>query len=174
MKPRSFLRLSIQALFLAALTLLTGCMSSTHNDPSRYSLLFQAHPPVNNSAPLKFRVLLLKSDADFMSADFYSLQNSAQTVLGSNLLTSEQFFLLPGQLNKTLSGQRTADARYIGVMAEYQSLNGKKWRLSLPLPNADESEPTNGWYREADALQARIVADDSGVHLASKAESKPE
>ena len=174
MKTRSFLRLSVQALFLAALTLLAGCMSSTRSDPSRYSLLFQAHPPINNAAPLKFRVLLLKSDADFMSADFYSLQNSAQTVLGSNLLNSEQFFLLPGQLNKTLSGQRTPDARYIGIMAEYQSLNGKKWRLSLPLPNADESEPSHGWYREADALQARIVADNSGVQLAGKAESTPE
>lgn len=174
MKPCSFLRLSLQALFLAALTLLTGCISSTHNDPSRYSLLFQAHPPVNDAAPLKIRVLLLKSDADFMSADFYSLQNSAQTVLGSNLLNSEQFFLLPGQLNKTLSGQRTPDARYIGVMAEYQSLNGKRWRLSLPLPNADERAPTNGWYREADRQQARIVADNSGVHLASKAASTPE
>lgn len=174
MKPNSFLRLSRQALFLAALTLLTGCISSTHNDPSRYSLLFQAHPTVNDAAPLKFRVLLLKSDADFMSADFYSLQNSAQTVLGSDLLNSEQFFLLPGQLNKTLNGQRTPDARYIGVMAEYQSLNGKKWRLSLPLPDTRESEPTHGWYRESELLQARIVADKSGVHLAGKAASTPE
>ncbi|GLR08525.1 type VI secretion system lipoprotein TssJ [Mixta theicola] len=174
MKPLFFLRLSMQALFLAALTLLAGCTLFSHSDPSRYSLLFQAHPPINESAPLKVRVLLLKSDADFMSADFYSLQNSAQTVLGSNLLNSEQFFLLPGQLNKTLSGQRTPDIRYIGVMAEYQALNGKKWRLSLPLPNADESAPTVGWYRESDALQARIVADNSGIHLASKAESTPE
>ena len=174
MKTRSYLRLSIQALFLTALTLLAGCISSTRSDPSRYSLLFQAHPPINDAAPLKFRVLLLKSDADFMSADFYSLQNSAQTVLGGNLLNSEQFFLLPGQLHKTLSGQRTPEARYLGVMAEYQSLNGKKWRLSLPLPREDESEPADGWYRESDVLQARIVADNGGVHLAGKAESTPE
>lgn len=174
MKARSCLRLSVQALFLAALTLLAGCMSSTRSDPSRYSLLFQAHPHINDSAPLKFRVLLLKSDADFMSADFYSLQNSAQTVLGSNLLNSEQFFLMPGQLNKTLTGQRTPEARYIGIMAEYQSLNGKKWRLSLPLPTSDEGELTDGWYRESDALQASIAADNSGVRIANKAASTPE
>lgn len=174
MKTCSCLRLSVQALFLAALTLLAGCMSSTRSDPSRYSLLFQAHPHINDSAPLKFRVLLLKSDADFMSADFYSLQNSAQTVLGSNLLTSEQFFLMPGQLNKTLTGQRTPEARYIGIMAEYQSLNGKKWRLSLPLPTSDEGELTDGWYRESDALQASIAADNSGVRIANKAASTPE
>ena len=60
-----------------------------------------------------------------MSADFYSLQTSAQTVLGGNLLNSEQCFLMPGQRNKTLTVERTPEARYIGVMAEYQSLNGK-------------------------------------------------
>lgn len=173
MKQHSFLRLSIQALFLTALTLLAGCMSS-HSDPSRYRLLFQANPQINNAAPLKFRVLLLKSDADFMSADFYSLQNSAQTVLGSNLLNSEQFFLMPGQLTKTLAGQRTPEARYIGIMAEYQSLNGKKWRLSLPLPGADEEELSGGWHRESDTWQIGIVADNGGVRIASKAELMPE
>lgn len=174
MKVTSPLRLSCQALFLTALTLLAGCMSSTRSDPSRYSLLFQAQPQINDAAPLKFRVLLLKSDADFISADFYSLQNNASSVLGGNLLTSEQFFLMPGQLTKTFTGQRTPEARYIGIMAEYQSLNGKKWRLSLPLPPAGESEPTDGWDPESESLQASIAADNSGVRIASKANSTPE
>ena len=50
--------------------LVSGCTSSSHSDPSRYNLKFQAHPQINESAPLKVRVLLLKSDADFMSSDF--------------------------------------------------------------------------------------------------------
>ncbi|EIM36012.1 type VI secretion system protein VasD [Enterobacter cloacae subsp. cloacae GS1] len=70
--------------------------------------------------------MLLKSDADFMSSDFYSLQNNASATLGANLLNSDVFFLMPGQLSKTLSGQSSPEARYIGVMAEYQALDGKK------------------------------------------------
>lgn len=111
--------------------------------PLRYNLQFQAHPQINDSAPLKVRVLLLKSDADFMSSDFYSLQNNASATLGANLLNSDVFFLMPGQLSKTLSGQSSPEARYIGVMAEYQMLDGKKWRVSLPLPVPGETISTS-------------------------------
>ncbi|QKJ85674.1 type VI secretion system protein VasD [Paramixta manurensis] len=165
MKRVSFLRLGLQALFLTALTLLAGCMSSSRSVPSNYSLLFQAHPQINDGAPLKVRVMLLKSDADFMSADFYSLQNNAQGVLGANLLNSEQFFLMPGQLNKKIAGQSTLDARYIGIMAEYQSLDGKKWRLSLPLPAPSESSFYKVWQWSPDELSAEIIADISGVRV---------
>ncbi|MDU4288551.1 type VI secretion system lipoprotein TssJ [Mixta calida] len=174
MKQRNFLRLCQQALFLTALTLLAGCISFSRSDPSHYRLLFQARPPVNDSAPLKLRVLLLKSDADFMSADFYSLQTSAQTVLGGNLLNSEQFFLIPGQRNKTLTVERTPEARYIGVMAEYQSLNGKKWRLSLALPAPGEAASDAHWQEADDALQASIIVDNRGVRVAGKSASTAE
>ena len=103
--------------YAAVFALVSGCTSSSHSDPSRYNLQFQAHPQINDSAPLKVRVLLLKSDADFMSSDFYSLQNNASATLGANLLNSDVFFLMPGQLSKTLSGQSDPEARYIGVMA---------------------------------------------------------
>lgn len=98
--------------FALILALIGGCTSSSHSDPSRYNLQFQAHPQINDSAPLKVRVLLLKSDADFMSSDFYSLQNNASATLGANLLNSDVFFLMPGQLSKTLSGQSSPEARY--------------------------------------------------------------
>lgn len=81
--------------FALILALIGGCTSSSHSDPSRYNLQFQAHPQINDSAPLKVRVLLLKSDADFMSSDFYSLQNNASATLGANLLNSDVFFLMP-------------------------------------------------------------------------------
>lgn len=161
----SFQRPAFRALLLSALVLLTGCISSSHSVPSRYALQFQAHPQINDSAPLKVRVLLLKSDADFMSADFYSLQNNPQGVLGANLLNTEQFFLMPGQLNKKIAGQSSAEARYIGIMAEYQALDGKKWRLSLPLPDPSESSAWKVWQWSSDELSAEIVADVSGIRM---------
>ncbi len=79
--------------FFVLATLVSGCASSSHSDPSRYNLQFQAHPQINESAPLKVRVLLLKSDADFMSSDFYSLQNNASAYAWRE--SAEQRCVLP-------------------------------------------------------------------------------
>lgn len=165
MNRLKFLRLSLQALCLTALALLAGCGSSSQSTPTQYSLLFQAHPQINQSAPLKVRVLWLKSDADFMSADFYSLQNNAQSVLGANLLDSEQFFLMPGQTNKKIVGQNNPGARYIAIMAEYQALDGKRWRLSLPLPQPSGSRFYEVWKGSDDELHAEVIADVSGIRV---------
>ena len=79
------------------------------NVPSRYSLVFDADRQVNAAgaqpAPIKIRVLLLRSDAEFMDADFFSLQNDAKSVLGNSLLDSDQFFLTPGQTGKSSAGK---------------------------------------------------------------------
>ncbi|XCW73673.1 type VI secretion system lipoprotein TssJ [Kosakonia cowanii] len=113
-------------------------------------------------------MLLLKSDATFMSADFWSLQNNADSALGGNLLNSDEFFLMPGQLSKTLSGNSSPEARYIGVMAEYQALDGKKWRISLPLPVQGESHFYEFWKSSEDALEANIFLDVNGIRVISK------
>lgn len=113
-------------------------------------------------------MLLLKSDADFMSSDFYSLQNNASATLGANLLNSDVFFLMPGQLSKTLSGQSSPEARYIGVMAEYQVLDGKKWRVSLPLPVPGENHIYQFWKWSADELQANVFLDVNGIRVISQ------
>ena len=163
MKKLLFRRLSIQAFFLMAFSMLTGCTS--HSVPTHYSLAFQSHPQTNNAAPLKVRVLLLRTDADFMSADFYSLQNTTATVLGSNLLYSEQFFLMPTSSSKTVTVPAAPDARYIGVLAEYQSLDGKKWRLSLPLPAGAGAPPEAIWQASSDELNVTINADAGGLRV---------
>ena len=146
-----------------AFSVLTGCTS--HSVPTHYSLAFQSHPQTNNAAPLKVRVLLLRSDADFMSADFYSLQNTTAALLGSNLLYSEQFFLMPTNSSKTVTVPAAADARYIGVLAEYQSLDGKKWRLSLPLPAGADATPEALWQASSDELKVTINADAGGLRV---------
>ncbi|MDU9140649.1 type VI secretion system lipoprotein TssJ [Klebsiella aerogenes] len=165
MNNNSLLRQVMLAFYLFLFTLVSGCGSSSHSDPARYNLQFQAHPQINSSAPLKVRVLVLKSDAEFMSADFYSLQNNAQKILAGNLLNSDEFFLMPGQLAKKLSGQSSPEARYIGVMAEYQSLDGKKWRISLPLPTSGETPFWQFWKLSADQLQANLYLDVNGIRV---------
>ncbi len=169
MMTTRLMRQVLLAFFMTALAFLSGCGSSSRTAaPSKYNLVFMAHPHINNTAPLKVRVFLLKSDADFMSADFFSLQSNPQAILGSNLLNSDQFFLIPGQQNKTLTGQGIGDARFIGVMAEYQSLDGKKWRVSLPLPVANEEHFYTFWKSSSDTLEAHLFLDINGIRVVNK------
>ncbi|SMB39742.1 putative lipoprotein [Serratia proteamaculans] len=154
-------------LILGALTL-SGCMSSAKSVPSRYSLAFDAGSQINvaadhQPAPIKIRVLLLRSDAEFMEADFFSLQNDAKGVLAASLLDSDQFFLTPGQMGKKLNGQSTLETRYIGIIAEYQNLDGKAWRISLPLPEPTETNFYKVWQFSPNQLEAHIVVGTSGL-----------
>lgn len=87
---------------------------------------------------------------------------------GGNQLNSDEFFLLPGQLSKTLSGKSAPEARYIGIMAEYQSLDGKKWRISLPLPVRGESHFYEFWKTSSDQLEANIFLDINGIRVISQ------
>ena len=168
MNNNSVVRQISLVFFFVLATLASGCGSSSHSVPTSYNLQFRAHPQINESAPLKVRVLLLKSDATFMSADFWSLQNNADSALGGNLLNSDEFFLMPGQLSKTLSGNSSPEARYIGVMAEYQVLDGKKWRVSLPLPVPGENHIYQFWKWSADELQANVFLDVNGIRVISQ------
>ncbi len=163
MKKNLFWRLSVQAFFLMAFGVLMGCTS--HSEPTHYSLAFQSHPQTNNAAPLKVRVLLLRSDADFMSADFYSLQNTTAALLGGNLLYSEQFFLMPANSSKTVTVPAAPEARYLGILAEYQALDGKTWRLSLPLPVAGNGTAGAIWQTSSDEVKANINADAGGLRV---------
>ncbi|EIE3256430.1 TPA: type VI secretion system lipoprotein TssJ [Escherichia coli] len=150
-------------------SLLSGCSSPSPDVVIPYNLSFQTHSRVNDSAPLKIRVLILKSDAEFMTADFYSLQNQMQSVLGSSLLNSDAFFLFPGRTDKKLSVRILPDARYIGVMAEYQSIGDKKWRTSFPLPATGNS----GTYQflkwsSDDGAETNVLLDVNGIRVISK------
>lgn len=158
----------IRFIFIAGFSLLlAGCLTSPPQpEMKKYNLSIGATSNANNSAPLKVRVLLLRSDAEFMSADFYSLQNSTQETLRTNLINSEEFFLTPQQLTKHLPDQTYSDARYIGVIAEYQNLNGKKWRISLPLSAQSEGkEFYKFWKWFDDEKQAHIFIDENGINI---------
>ncbi len=150
---------------LLSTLLLTGCMSSSHQVPANYRLQVDNTPATNGGAPLKVRVLLLKSDADFMSADFYSLQTQATTLLGANLLDTNQFFLTQGEPKHSLTGQPPLDAHYLGIIAEYQNINGKKWRISVPLPEPKSTNFYKFWQISADEMKAHIIATSNGLSI---------
>ena len=151
-------------LIVLLMWLLTAC-SSSKPPVAYYNLDVQGQNQLNGGAPLKVRVVLLSSDAEFMSADFFSLQNQSATVLGSAQLNTQQFFLTPEQRSKTLRIKSLPEVRFIGIMAEYQALDGKVWRLSLPVPEGESPSFWAFWKRDDSELNARIVAGINGLRV---------
>lgn len=155
-----------RGLIVLLVWLLAACSSSNSTPPvAYYNLDVQGQNQLNGGAPLKVRVVLLSSDAEFMSADFFSLQNQSATVLGSAQLNTQQFFLTPEQRSKRLRIKSLPETRFIGIMAEYQSLDGKVWRLSLPIPEEESPSFWAFWKRNDGELNARIVAGMNGLRV---------
>lgn len=163
----------VLASLILALTVLTGCMSSEKTIPSLYEITFDATNDINSTmseppAPLKVRIFYLNSDNTFMSEDFYSLQNEALSVLGKNVIDSEQFFLIPGQKGKKITGQNALGAKYFGVIAEYRQLEGKVWRLILPMPEPTTTNFYKFWQFSPDKMEARIDVAASGLYVTTE------
>lgn len=165
MNKFAFFTAFLRTCALLAVFVVSACSSSSDKAQTRYKLYFQAHPEVNASAPLKVRVFQLKSSADFMGADFYSLQNNAQKVLGNNVVNSDEFFLSSSQSSKWLTGQFSAEVRYIAVLAEYQSLDGKKWRITLPVADTNER---HFWQFSSSELKADFFLDVRGIQVITR------
>lgn len=157
-------------LLLGLLLLLTGCMSSSRQVPSDWQLTLNSAPDANSGAPLKVRVFVLRSDANFQSADFYSLQNSASSVLGGDVLDTQQRFLTTQQPQQIITGNPSLEAHYIGVIAEYANINGKTWRVVIPLPAPTETNFYKFWQFSPDALHGRVTATAAGLHLTANDE----
>lgn len=171
MKNNVHLHQRLLVLSLCCYMFLSGCASFFAGDDkeesefTKYTLNFHARPKINNGSPLKVRVLQLKSDAEFMSSDFYSLQKNALPILGANLLSADDFFIVTDNLSKTLSEKRFPETRYIGVIAEYQSINGKKWRTSLPVPKPEEIPFWKVWKSTEDELQLSVELSEIGIQV---------
>lgn len=153
------------AVLIGLLMLLSGCMSSSRQVPANWQLTLNSAPGANQGAPLKVRVLVLRSDANFQSADFYSLQSNASAVLGGDLLDTQQRFLTRQQPKQTISGNPSLDAHYLGVIAEYANINGKTWRVVVPLPAPTETNFYKFWQFSPDALHGHVTATAAGLHL---------
>lgn len=103
----TFLHRSIVLIFLS-MTLLTGLIGCTSTRPSikeqtSIDLRIEAAENVNpdekgRAAPIQVRIYELKNDNAFTSADFYSLQDNDKSILGGDLLVSDEFILRPGKL----------------------------------------------------------------------------
>ncbi|MCC8378252.1 MULTISPECIES: type VI secretion system lipoprotein TssJ [unclassified Xenorhabdus] len=150
-------------ILLTFLLIMAGCSSQQPEKLPPYQLVFNIAPNVNDSAPLKIDVMLLKSKEEFMSADFFSLQGNAKAALGDKLVNEDRFFILPTEHVRHLLEQNQPEIHYIGIVAEYRQLDGKKWRIALPVSVPAKPPFYKFWRSAPDKLQVCIKVTGSGL-----------
>ena len=81
-------------------------------------------------SPVVLRVYELRSNALFESADFVSLFEKDQTVLGSELVSREEVILQPNDV-KAINKNLSPETKFVAVFAAFRDLERARWRASV-------------------------------------------
>lgn len=89
-----------------------------------------------HSAPVRVRLLELRSAAAFSRADYFSLAERADATLGDELVAQDEWLLHPGQ-TRDLTRTLESETRHLGILVGYRDIDRAQWRLVLePQQNA--------------------------------------
>jgi type VI secretion system protein VasD len=105
-------------------------------------------------SPVVVRVYELKASAPFEAADFVSLFDKDQSVLGGDLVARDEFALAPGE-SMAIKRDLGVGSKFIAVMVAFRDLERAKWRAVVPLVAGSDN-----------ALSVRL--DMSTVRLAAR------
>lgn len=82
-------------------------------------------------SPVVIRVYQLKGDAAFTGAEFFPLFDDDQKVLGSELISREEYVLAPSE-RRTVEVPLSDDARFLGAVAAFRDIRNSQWRVLVP------------------------------------------
>lgn len=92
------------------------------------------NPNVNGRpSPIVVKVFELASDARFLAADYFQLRGQAAEVLGEDLLSAEEYMLVPGEI-QLVHKRADLNSRFLGIYAAYGNRTGGTWRAIAALP----------------------------------------
>lgn len=119
-------------LFSLSSIILASCSFST------VSLTVTAKPRVNHDAyyhalPVVVRVYALKNPETFSDATFRELWHNDKAVLGDNLISRQEFTLIPGS-TVHISLSRNVSAQYLAAVALFRYPAHNQWRVIMPMP----------------------------------------
>ncbi len=107
-------------------------------DPTVVRLQLTADATVNadsrgRATPVVVRYYVLQNTAAFDGADFFSLFERDEALLGAAVLAREEVTLKPGQ---ALKAELTppGEAKHLAVLAAYRDVNKIRWRATAPIP----------------------------------------
>jgi type VI secretion system protein VasD len=141
---RQLRRGALHALLVLGLISLCGCSlwSSEETPPAPQArsvvIDFSANNDINRDAtgrpmPVLINIFELRGPGNFELSDYFDLRDNAQARLGQELLRSDQLMVWPeGREQRRFSVQSATSQ--LGVIAGYQQLQGRTWRVLIPLP----------------------------------------
>jgi type VI secretion system protein VasD len=130
-------RLLLATGLLAGASVLPGCSMFGFGGPPTLTATSVATAQINPDArkrpsPVVVRVFELKTSTLFEQADFVSLFEKEQAVLGAELVSREEFVLRPGE-TKPLTKPLAPETKFIGVMVAFRELERARWRVVVPV-----------------------------------------
>jgi len=126
-------------------------------DPTTIDAKLVASPQVNpdsrkRPSPVVVRVYELKARTQFDAADFISLFEHDKDVLGSELVTKDEYVLRPGE-TKDLARQPQPDTKFLAVLVGFRDLEKSRSRAVAAI----EPNKVNRWVIKVDALTVGIL-----------------
>ncbi|WP_313378964.1 type VI secretion system lipoprotein TssJ [Achromobacter insolitus] len=158
-----------------AAVMLAACSSTAKRVPVPYAIELRADPKVNQNAsgrpsPVQVTIYELKSASIFESRDFFTLQGDAHAALGAELLNVDQVILKPGE-TKVVQYPGNAEARVVGVVAAYRELEQSKWRLLVPLPEAQNTNMYKVWQFSPNEETVKVAVKRDGLEEVDRSRS---
>lgn len=87
-------------------------------------------------SPVVVRVYQLRADTVFSGAEFFTLFNEEEKVLGAELISKDEYVLDPGE-QRPVDVTVGNDTRFLGVIAAFRDIrNAQPWRVVIPAPRA--------------------------------------
>lgn len=136
---------------LMAVMLIASCANKDPKPLANNTLVFETSGQIiNRGSPLKITVVQLSSKSRFMAEEYFTLQSDVDKALDDQLLGKDELFISPDEDKKIMILDPAADARYLGIFAEYKQMEDKAWRLLLPVPPAKASSVWSALWSSAD------------------------
>lgn len=168
---------------IIASMLLVGCMSNEVStkkldiDVMKYNISIVATDEANiNSlgepAPLKVNIFNLRSESEFMNADFFTLHNKPSEILGSKLLSSDQVFISPNSKTTDISGEIIGEYSYVGISGEFQNFNNKTWRVIVPIVPPEKIPFYKFWRSAPTQQEIHVVINKQGLNIVKDSDEK--
>lgn len=125
--------------FFLIVATLGGCAAGPRTvEPVPFYMVLSADSDINpdvrgRPSPVVVRVYELRNGSSFESADFFSLFDKEQAVLGADLIQRDEVILRPTD-TRHISRRAHPDTRVIGIAAAYRNLERGTWRTIVYLP----------------------------------------
>jgi type VI secretion system protein VasD len=142
---------------------------SKKEEPVQLDISLQAATDLNpdlksRPSPMIMRVYELKSEATFVQADFFSLQNNERATLTEDLLARDEFIVRPGDRRGLIRRKIHPQTGVLGVFAAFRDLPRSTWRATFRVPPPADA----AWYKKllsSNTIPLRIVLEDNAVRI---------